>query len=429
MFADAREKPTTAAITGIAAIALTGATATTYTAASGLGVFQAGAANGGHIVFGSAFANALNNGIHVLSAVAAGVLTTTGLAVETPPAAAMVQAVGYEFASATLDIVAVGNLPSLHRAGASTVDMTTLGLTPGEWIYVGGDVALNTFNNAPNHGWARIKSITVTDIFLDKTEAVGVANAVWTNETGTGKLIRIFFGTVLKNELAASIKRRTYQLERTIGPDSNGTMSEILVGSIPNELTVNVPQTDKATIDFSFVGLDVEQRTGLTGVKAGTRPTFLPTDAFNTSSDLERASISLVDATTSVVTPLWAFLSDLSLKITNNVTPNKALGVLGSFEATAGTFTVDGKITAYFADVPSVQAIRNNSDVTLDFILVKKNTAMVFDIPLVSLDDGKLAVEMDKPITLGVNAGGAESAFGHTLMITSFLYVPTASHA
>ena len=71
---------------------------------------------------------------------------------------------------------------------------------------------------------------------------------------------------VLKNESDKTlIKRRTYQIERTLGEDDDDEMSEYLVGAVPNELTINIATADKINIDLSFVALDNEQRDGLTG--------------------------------------------------------------------------------------------------------------------------------------------------------------------
>lgn len=411
MFADIREKPTTQPMNGTA-LALTATTATTYTAASGLGVFITN-----HLLLASGFSVAGNNGLKLISAAAAGAVTTTGLTVETPPAAAKLEAVGYEFASATLDVTMVGGFPRLNRA-SGVVDFTTLGLVPGEWIYLGGDAVGTQFAN--NKGFARVSAVAAGYIDLDKTD--------WTPqaETGAAKTIRIFFGSVLKNEASAAlIKRRTYQVERTLGADANGTMSEYLVGAVPNELTIDIKQADKVTMDLSFVAVDNEQRTGTQGVKPGTRPVAEVTEAFNTSSDFSRIKLAVVDPASASPLPLFAFSTELSLTLNNNVTPNKAIGTLGAFDTSAGTFEVGGKITAYFADIAAVQAVRNNTDATIDIAMVKNNAGFVFDVPLMSLGDGRLNVEQDQAITLPLDMNAAESKFNHTFLINVFPYLPT----
>lgn len=414
-FADIREKKTTAPM-NTAATPLTGVTGSskTYAAAAGLTGFLAN-----QLVMASGFGVTANNGLKSVasaSTATAVVINETISDEASPPAAAKLAAVGYEFASATVDIAMNGSLVRLSRA-SGTFDMTTLGLIPGEWVFLGGDAAGTKFAN--NVGFARVSVIAATYIEFDKV--------AWTPqaEVGTGKTIRIFFGSVLKNESDPSlIKRRTYQVERTLGQDANGTMSEYLVGAVPNELTLNIAQADKVTMDLTFVAVDNEQRTGATGVKSGTRPTLSPGAAFNTSSDFSRIKLALASNTDAAPTPLFAFATEMSLSVNNNVSPNKALGVLGAFDTSAGTFEVGGNMTAYFADVTAVQAVRNNSDVTVDVIMLKKNLALLWDIPLLALGDGRLAVEQDQAITLPLETNAAESKFNHTLLFQSFSYLP-----
>ena len=86
------------------------------------------------------------------------------------------------------------------------------------------------------------------------------------------------------------------------------------------------------------------------------------------------------------------------------MSPNKALAVLGGFDASVGNFDVSGSVTAYFANVAAVAAVRNNSDVGLNVIAANDNRGFVFDMPLVSLGGGRLADEKDSPINIQLDA-------------------------
>jgi len=416
-FADIRQKKSTQPMNGTAVpiTAVTGSSKT-FAAASGLAGFLAG-----QLVLAKGFGVTANNGLKQVgtaSTATATVVTDTLADEAAPPATATLSAVGYQFVSNDVQIVMNG---ALVRLQATATNLTTLGIIPGEWIYVGGDAAATTFTN--NKGFARVSIVTSTYIEFDKVAWAGAAI-----EAGTGKTIRIFFGDVLKNESDPSlIKRRTYQVERTLGLDAVGTMSEYLVGAVPNELTLNIAQADKVSMDLTFVAVDNEQRTGTQGIKSGVRPALDPASAFNTSSDFSRIKLSLVSATDPAPVPLFAFATDMTLSINNNVSPNKAIGVLGAFDTSAGTFEVGGSMTAYFADVVAAQAVRNNSDVTVDIIMLKKNIAMLWDIPLLSLGDGRLSVEQDQAITLPLETNAAESKFNHTLLFQSFSYLPDAA--
>jgi len=419
-FADIREKATTLPMNG-PAVAVTGITAAgdDYAAASGLDAFSVGS-----LVLASGFTDAANNGLKTVNTAAAALLSVDeALVDETPPATAGLQEVGFVFGSGEVDIDVSGSYPRLTRA-SGTKDFTEFGLIAGEWVYIGGDGAGEDFVNAANNGFARVRAIAATYLEFDKTSATMVT------ETGTGLLINLFFGNLIQNENVANlITRRTYQLERTLGEDANGTMSEYLVGAVANELSLQVRQADKVTTDLSFVAVDTEQYDGTTGVKSGNRPSLVDASAFNTSSDFSRIKMHLITDGNASPDPLFAYLTELTLTINNNVSPNKAVAVLGAFDVTAGTFEVDGQVSAYFADVAAVQAVRNNSDVTLDFSLAKNNAGMVWDIPLIALGDGRLSVEQDQSITLPLSLGAAEGEGGHTLIFNEFPYLPSAAEA
>lgn len=413
-FADAREKFSTQKL-NTAAIPITAATTSTYTAASGLTGFKVG-----DLVFASGFANAANNGIKRVTTVLAGVLTVaeTLVAEASPPAAAKIEAVGFQGASADINLTTDSTSVTLT---STALNFATLGLTVGEFVFVGGDSVASKFtNNEP--GYARIKSIAANALVFDDT--------TWTpvNETGTGKTIQIFFGTVIRNEKTSSlIKRRSYNIERQLGNDGVGVQSEYLEGAIPNELKINLPEAEKINADLSFVAMDNTHRDGTVGVKSGTRIGAVSEDAFNTTSNLYRIKLSIVDPSTLNNTALFAYVSEADLTINNNVSPNKALAVLGAFDASVGNFEVSGSVSAYFADVAAVAAVRNNSDVGFNLIGASDNKGFVFDIPLLSLGGGRLNVEKDAPIKIPLETSAAECPAGYTLLSTFFAYLPTAA--
>jgi len=345
---------------------------------------------------------------------------------ETPAAGATVVVVGFQFATADATITNGGvAFPTL---GATAKNLTELGLIPGEWLFIGGDSLVEQFATVADNCFVRVRSVTASLITLDKTQNTLVTDA------GATKTIRVFLGRVLKNETGTLVKARTYQLERTLGaPDSdfpNALQSEYLTGSICNELALSIATADKINGDLSFVSNDNEQRTSAQGVKTGSRPAIVEADAFNTSSDFSRVKMSLVSLVDGAPTPLFAFVTDVSLNINNNVNPNKAIGVLGAFSVSAGTFQVSGDLTAYFSDIAAVAAVRNNSDITLDMILAKANSGIAIDLPLIALGDGRANIEQDQPVTLPLSMDAATAAkiastMDYTLLMVFWDYLPT----
>lgn len=382
----------------------------------------------GDLIFASGFTDAGNNGLKTVASVSAGkVLVSQNLVNETPPAAAKIVTVGFQATTGDIDVDASGSLPALT---STTLDFTTLGLVPGEWIYVGGDTAGTKFTTAANNGFARVRTIAANRLTLDKTELTMVTEA---NTTAT---IQLFFGRVLKNETGSLIKRRSYQFERTLGaPDTDNPsdlQAEYITGCVANELEISIPTADKATVTLNFVGAQHETRDATTGVKSGDRPDLVESDAFNTSSDVARIKLATVSSTDAAPTPLVAYVTELTLSVNNNVSPNKAVGVLGAFEVTAGTFTVSGDMTAYFAEVSAIDAVQSNADITLDMHLVKSNAGISIDMPMIALGDGKANIEQDQPITLPLSMDAATGAkldanLNHTLLMVFWDYLPDAA--
>lgn len=387
----------------------------------------------GDLLFLSGLDDAANNGLKVVSSVANNVITTVeNLVTDASPAAtARMTTVGHQFAGDDLNVGVSGSYPTITSDAA--YNFTTLGLIPGEWIFVGGDTAGTSFATADNNGFARVRSVTATAITLDKTQATMVSESL-----SGGQTVRLFFGRVLKNETGTNIRRRSYEAERTLGaPDDaapTAIQAEYVRGCLPNECKFKIPESGKVMCDLTYVGADVEQRTAAQGVKSGTRPDLVEAAAFNTSSDFARIKMAIHSLTDAAPDPMFAFVQDLNFGINNNVSVNKAVGVLGGFEATAGTFEVSGDVKAYFADVAATQAVRNNADVTLDVHMVKENAGISIDMPLFSLGDGKPDVQQDTAIILPLTSEAASGALidpnlNHTLLMVFWDYLPDAAAA
>lgn len=414
-FADARELPSTVPMNA-AKIVLTGVTGSskTFAAAAGLTVFAAN-----QIVYASGFTNNANNGIKTVASVTAGtVVVNEALTDEAaPPAGASLRSVGYQFASGDVNLAVTSGIPSLV---STVLDFTTLAnFIPGAWLFLGGDTEANKYAN--NVGYARIKSVTAHAVVFDDT--------TWTpaTESGAAKSIRVFIGTIIKNEKTASlIKRRSYTFERTLGEGPTAAQAEYLVGAVANEFTLNIPQADKLNADMSFVACDNIYRSGEAGdtLLPGTRVAALGEDAFNTSLDVYRIKMAVIDPTASNPAALFGYVSEANASIKNNVSPNKAVGVLGAFDTSAGNFDIGGSITAYFTTVAAVKAIRANADVGLSIITAASNAGFLFDIPLLGLGGGRLNVEKDNPITVPLEPAGAENPNGYTMLHETFYYLP-----
>lgn len=412
-YAVARVKPKT---TATAAVAATGK----FTVADSDG-FVAGS-----LVLVKGFSDPANNGLKVVGASAAGEITVGNGLVDEAAANATIEVVGHRFPNGDVALTVVGGSIRLTSA---TFDLTTFGLVPGEWCVIGGQEAANSFSNT-NRGYARIGVNGVTEDYItfDKTTFAAVADA------GADTGLDLYFGTVIKNEEDPDlIVKLTDTIERPLGRDDNGRMSEVITGATPNELTWTSPLSNLVNVDIAYVGMKHIKRTGADGLltaEAGTTLNkALGEDGWNTSRNLYRARMAVIDATTLNPTPLFAKVTEWSVTINNNVSGDKAQGTYGAFDTTEGGFDVDGEFTAYFKDMNAALAIDEDADVTFDAIYSKKNMAFVLDLPLVALGGGRPTVELDAAIMLPLTTAAAESPFGHTLLFNWLSYVPNYANA
>ena len=346
----------------------------------------------GMLLFASGFATADNNGLKVVTGVdgpTSAVLVSGLVAEASPPATAKIVLVGFQGTAGTFDVNAAGTLPVLTSA---SVSFTALGIIPGEMIFVGGDTTQTKFVNAANNGIKRVRAVSSSSLTIDKSDAAMIT------EASTTETVRIFFGRVLKNELADLIVRRSFQLERQMGaPDTaqpNQIQAEYVIGAFPNEMEMTIEAADKINVDYSFVAITNEHNISTTGLKSGTRTSVIESDAYNTSTDFSRIKLALVDNADEAPADLFAFVTELTLTINNNVSLNKAVAYLGGFDATIGMFEVSAEIQAYFTKIEAVKAIKDNSDVTLDFFVCKDNRGFAVDLPLIALGGGLSEVEI-----------------------------------
>jgi hypothetical protein len=405
----------------VAAATLTTITSGTTINGTGMGGF---AANDLVLLSNSGIAGA--DGLYLVASATASTVVVAAIVNGTIAAGARLEKVGIQCASADINVVISGVYASY--TSTSTNFLTRLAPTPGQSVYVGGDVAAEQFVNAANNGCKRVLSVTATNLQVDKSHLDMIA------ETGTGKTIRFFTTAFLKNEQGVLLIDKFTQWERTLGaPDDalpSQIQSEYVTGAGAAEYSLEAQPASKMTTTMRFLGKDHETRTGAVGVKSGNRPALPQADAINTSSDPRRIRVSQVSATDEAPDPLWALTEDISFNINNNLNRDLALGVIGAARFTKGKFQVTGSMTPYFTNVSILAAARANADVTADMFVASKNVGFAVDFPLMSLSKARAVVEKDEAIKVPCDfvAHSGEklnSALDYTVAWTWFAYLPT----
>ena len=396
-----------------AEVVVTGIASDAFDIAAGGGNFKAG-----DLILASGFAIPGNNGLHVVSAQTGTTITPVDAIVADGPGKLVV--VGHQATAADISYTAATKI-----LASTALDFTTLGLIVGEFLCLVDDVTANSLT--ANLGMGRIASVTAHAITFDKVYPALPSSPI-IDATGAGLNVRLYFGRVIKNELSGLIQHYTYQAERTLGMDDTTAVlpqAEYLTGGVINEGLFTFNSTDKVTCEWTLLAAKYETRTSIQGPKAGVRPTGAESSAFNTSTDVRFMSMELCGEDT----PLYAYLMDLSITIKNNAKANKAIGVLGAIDMTEGQFQVSAAATAYFANVTAAQAIENNSNVTVAALIAREHHGMLFDIPLVSLGDGRPKITANEAIQLPLDIDAATAVAlnpnsDYTMMIIFFDYLP-----
>jgi hypothetical protein len=368
-----------------------------------------------------------NNGLKVVTGTPTDTdvpVVGTLVAEVTAPTNAVIERAGIRCAAGDLGVNADGNLIS------TTLDFTTLGLIPGQTIWVGGEAAANQFfsqaNADTNYGYARVTAIAANLLTLDQTASTFVVDdGTSTGSGGTARSIDLFFGRFLRNVDVddPNYRETTFHFEGAFANLETGgaTGYEYAIGQYPNEATFTIPETEECTMNFAFVGIDTQKIT--TTRKAGASTALAPvrTDSFSSSSDLARLRLANVDGE-----GLTTCFKSMTVTLQNNVEPEKCLGVLGSPFINFGNFFVNIEATVMFTNKNVIDAIKDNETCSLQFALDNDDGAIFIDLPALTLGGGGREFPANKSITASLTGETfGDSVFGASLMMSLFPFVPT----
>lgn len=368
----------------------------------------------GSLIFVRDFVDSENNGLKVVDAAST---TTSTIVVETlvvdaaPATAAKFDIVGFQGVAGDIVVDASGDLTSTtYNFSTGSTDFYV-----GQWIYIGGTAA-GTFFDVAGSGFARITKVEAQKLSIDKEKSL-----TWGVDAGAAKTIQIFTGSFVRNVPAcdADFVSRTYQFEAEYTDAACTTTNyEYALGNSANSMTINVPLSDKATVDWGFIGLDTT--TSDTQKPDGTLYQPYDTTAYNTTSDVSDVYLAKEDGT-----ELAAFFKSLTLTLDNGVSAVKVLGTLGGVGVNLSNFTVTGSAQILFDDLEAIDAVRENATVTLDFNLSNDDGAIYFDIPSMTLGNANKSFDRDEEIKLDIDGNAFEdNIFGYVLGVTMFPYTP-----
>lgn len=358
----------------------------------------------------SGFAEAANNALFKVT-------SSTGTTVVAPaspgltdeavvPVGAQLKAVGFEGASGDITTTAGGT----NSIDATTLDFTTLSLSAGQWIKVGGTAVGEQYDTAANNDWVRISSVTASTLELD------IVPTGWTTDAGAGKTIRIWFGDYIRN----GTTKKFYSIE-TQFQDHSPISYRYHRGMVANVHSVTFDSQAIVTASTEWLGQDaVFQTTRFTGSTDLSAP---DNQVMNSSSNVGRIAEDGVEISGSGTNEI----TNVTMNFNANARGNPAIGSLGFVNVGLGSFTVTGSITTYFDD-PTLADKPITQDLTSLDIRVQDSSAdlktLVYDLPRLKFGSGDPDVpgpNADVTLTSDYTAFRHET-LGYTAQVQRFFY-------
>jgi hypothetical protein len=377
----------------------------------------------GSLLFARGFSNAANNGL--FESDVANTTTNTNLAgtpgtvVETPATTtgARVDVCGFRITDGTWT-------DATNTFGSTLTDLSSLGLVAGQMVRV-GIFGGNAFTNGSVVGRI-VGTPTAASFVLDKVENLG-AGTLDGGGDETSTAVDLLFGPFIKNVAVsdANFLEQSFQFELAYADlDSVGTDEyEYAIGNLCNEVVLNMPGQDKATMAFNFIGTDSDVITTTRKGNAANRVQAVQKAAFNTA-----ASFARLNLWTTAEVDLATCFKSLTLTIANEVSPEKCLGTLGATFMNTGNLAVSLEAELLFTDSALATGIVNNDTVTFDFLLSNDDGAIALDLPSLTLGGGAKSFPVNESIKISVTGSTfADATLDTSIGFTEFPYWPAVS--
>ena len=373
----------------------------------------------GTLLSARGFNEAANNGLQVIDSDPASTDTALEVAANLAPVTAAVITAsaslrptvtfaGYRVPAASAPAWAYSSTTkrgTLTLAGLGT-KLLASNLTVGQFVHIGSKAG-NAFRMTVDDdvsGYARVVSVAAGSIVFDKLSTALKNNGASANT----KVLDILFSQFVRNVKVGSSEyyEKSFQFEgeypglATNGVDSLYRYSQ---GNYCNSLSFALPLSDRATAAFAFIGTDTENPTDTRKSGAATPIEQQQVARFNTTSDIARLRLAGTDEA-----GISTDFKSLTLTLTNNISPEKVLALLGARYINIGNLDVSLEAQMLFTSPDVLQKIRDNETVSLDFAIKSDDGAIVIDLPSCTLGGGGLELPLNESVL--VNA--AVQAFG-----------------
>ena len=342
----------------------------------------------------------LNNGaVRRVASSTATSITLSSAAAETS-VSGQVRVVGIEGVAA--DIAA---LASPARLTTVALNFINLGFVAGQWIKIAEGA--NGFATQANNTWVRIASVTATTLTLDSTPTG------WAADAGTGRTIRLLMGDHVRNGLV----RRSFSIEREIVRADEISTFRVFRG-VEFDLSFDLAARSNIQVAFEAMGLNANNYS-TTRTTGATTLAAVEGEIYNASSNIGQIRINNADFLTAI--------TSLSIETTNNMRGREAIANTGYASLGQGRFELTGTLEAYFGDASLINAIQNNTPLSISAPMLANDKASGYhlDIPRVKFTEGGdevSGVDSDIIPSLGFQ-GLKHSTLGYTFQLTRYAYL------
>ena len=398
--------------TGLAYFTPTARTTTDYTVAA------SGALQQNTLVFARGFVNAANNGLFAVGSgsTATAIKVASGTAETVSGYVTTLEVAGWRGASGDIGIDVNGNLTS------TTADFTTMGLTVGQVIWVGGTTAGTTFATTAYRGFAKITAISAHLLTLSRRMwTVGAA------DPGTGKTIDLYWGRFLRNVAfgATDYTETSFQFELTYTGLSGGTVDEYVyaAGNLVDQTKFTFPTANLVTVDMTFLGTTIGKPTTTRATGASTAAATLASEGLTTATEQLYEQI-MIQATEAVVS---SDIETSALTLMNHISAQKQHGFLGTKRPIVGKAEATLDATVELTQDDAIKACQDNTTLMYGAGLRNGDGGWFFDIPSCKCTDAPPTFPANGPVTLALKlAAFRDPTNNYTLGMSLFPFLPAS---
>lgn len=335
----------------------------------------------GQIVKTSGFGETANNGYHVLTAVAASVLTMTGSTLtDESPVSQDVNIWAEIGATGDIYVDADGGVSSTNAYLSTSTDFTKQKLAIGRWIKVSG------FATSGNNGWKRITNVATNVLSVYSPGATMVDEAA-----GTLNVVMIPADYIRNGTTESNFTFERY--------NSDVSTYFAFRGMTTNTFGITASSKSIVTGNLDYVGKN------LASTDVGTSP-------YGTGTNVEAPTEDVMNAVANVGNIMEygatiasdVVIKEVSFTINNNVRGIDGIGTLGNIDIGVGNCDVTGNMNMLFKDKTFYDRFISNTASSISFkVEDSSNNCYIFDFPRVKYESG------DGPQASGKNSDSTDS--------------------